>query len=1269
MSDLGLLTDSNAIPVERPYTVSLQEDYNRQKAVEEKLREADMSMGEMFSSAKEMDWVSSAAENIYDASKIQADYTYRLPEGDAWKQLTEGIDPEYHDAFIQATSAEHAEFIRDRLLYEQDVEERLAMQGIGGVGMRLAVNLLDPSALALGFGSSKLVSSAKSSRLANAVRNGLVVGAENIALEAVLAEGNQTRGVEDVIYAGLFGFAIGAPFGALARTEGSLTVTDEIASAASRGMNDLESKALKEVGVDLSKINEERHVTSLKEQLESMAPDEAERTIKDKLEFERADIQSKIEAHDQVLVEARARHDVNTFSLVKELDAVDGIQHAISRALKEIQLWKDNAELKKIAEAEGVGYVPKDIPQKSVEELNKDIAQLNEHLAQRTAKVDELTLKDQRMTAKIQELDDKVTRYKNRQAAWTRKYEKLLKQVSKRKLQEQRVDDSAGAARVDEGARPVELNPDAVEAFTTEQLTFAKTWASNIRYSLSATADRLAGNNRALGWMFGRMVGDAVGKEGHAVNEFAASELAHQYATKTRIKYTRGLTFAYDEYARANNMGFWDRLKKRGEFNKMITENLARAVRGEATDNFPGLSQAITTVRQTLADIARDLRDSGVKGFEDVIENPNYIPRIFDYMKVKELDTKYGTGMYKLIAKALRNVRDDLDEAKIERIAKAYWNKVLKLEAGLDSSLGRILSKDNSEFLRQILREYDDPSGMGKMDAEDIDDIVKAVTTQPAGVPARAKYRTQLDETASVELKNINTYQMETVKFSDILDNDIDQLMQNYIRQMSGRISLAKIDPNIFGSKQDMQRYMQRALEYGSSRGLNPTDTSEVHKMADWMWDYITGVPVEKDINSGYAQFARLMGDWNFVRIMNQVGFAQLAEIGNMVSLGGWKQMMRQLPAFGEMLDVFKRGRNGQIANELSEELELILGTGADWLINPAMSRYEDFGRGASGKILGGMSDALQHGKRVTSAISLMAPINTALHRMTSRIVAQRFFDMAYGKSMMSPERLKASGLSTEMAERIFSQLRDNASKVNSQFFSTKKLTKLNVDQWTDPQAREAFINAAGRIARRIIQENDVGASSRWMHSTTGKLLMQFRTFMSGAYEKQLLHNAHMGVTSAGTLGAWGMSMVFGGMAYTLQTLANYGAQDDPDTVLAEKLSPVEIGKAAFQRAGWSSLIPAAVDTVWNKALGFDPIFSARSTGLASDIFMGNPTVDLMSKMMGGTRGLLAPIVNPDYEFSQQDYRNYTSMLFFSNALGLKHALHALGEPLPEQSK
>ena len=89
--------------------------------------------------------------------------------------------------------------------------------------------------------------------------------------------------------------------------------------------------------------------------------------------------------------------------------------------------------------------------------------------------------------------------------------------------------------------------------------------------------------------------------------------------------------------------------------------------------------------------------------------------------------------------------------------------------------------------------------------------------------------------------------------------------------------------------------------------------------------------------------------------------------------------------------------------------------------------------------------------------------------------------------------------------------------------------------------------------------------------------------------------------------------LLLGALTYMARTASESVGRPDAEEYLEKTSLSSSLAKAAATRAGWSSLIPDAVDTALLFAPGVDPIFShTRSTGLGLDILNGNPTLDLL---------------------------------------------------------
>ncbi len=806
---------------------------------------------------------------------------------------------------------------------------------------------------------------------------------------------------------------------------------------------------------------------------------------------------------------------------------------------------------------------------------------------------------------------------------------------------------SVGAAqtRVDDPLVPepgVDEIPDSVVFANAPKSRFTKA-----RFSL---AGRLgASNNPFVRFIADRLIEDNVGKVDGRVVGFTAELVANRLRQTIEATFYRPYNPAFKAWkAATGNKGL-------GARRKYNTE-IIRAIR-EQDFSDPNIGKAAKSFKQAIDDLGNEAKDAGVKGFENITTRPDFVPRIIAKDKVRMLSAKYGKQMPRMIANAIRAQQPGLDAKTAEKVGKAYWQTIRRVSAGFDD-VDRVFGSDTQDALRQMLRES------GDIGEEAIEDIVTQLKPKAAdaGAIARGKRRTLLDENTDLKM-----HDGEVVKFTDLLENDAQSLLSLYTRQVSGQVGLAQ---HGFKSRADFDRILNRARSHGDELGMATSDIDRDIRRLEFAYDAISGRPLESDPTSVFARTGRTLRDLNFVRVMNQVGFAQLAEIGNLLGIGGWRGVMQNIPEMGRFLGRVKE--TGEIPDQLSRELEELVGFGSDRLRHQVHTRYDALSPSGDNEPIGIFGERFDHGlaatKRFVTDISGMAPVNTVLHRMTTRVISQRFLTAALsGKRVYKTARLRQMGLEDADLEQINAALRKHAITENSGV-TGRKLRSLNVEQWArqDPDSLDKFTNTLFRASRRVIQENDIGSMSDLMHSTTGKLMVQFRSFMINAWEKQLLNG--IAARDLEAFQAFTMSMVFGGLAFVLQMQVQSVGRPDRKEFLAKRLNTASIAKAAFQRAAFASLIPAAVDTIWQTTYGDDPIFAyGRSTGLASNILLGNPTADLTNKAQQAIRGVIQSATRSDKDLSQETTRAIQSLFPLQNAIGVRNVMEAVHQQFPKR--
>jgi hypothetical protein len=185
------------------------------------------------------------------------------------------------------------------------------------------------------------------------------------------------------------------------------------------------------------------------------------------------------------------------------------------------------------------------------------------------------------------------------------------------------------------------------------------------------------------------------------------------------------------------------------------------------------------------------------------------------------------------------------------------------------------------------------------------------------------------------------------------------------------------------------------------------------------------------------------------------------------------------------------------------------------------------------------------------------------------------------------------------------------------------------------------------------------------------RLKMQFRTFMLGSWDAQFMSNSYalMQGDRARALAYFSSSMFAAAIAHTLRVslVAAGMPEEQRKQYLDRMLSPKALAAASFSRAGWSSFLPGAIDTVI-QPLGFDPLFSYRSTGLSQDIF-GNPAIDMIDDIYNGA-GSVGRSLRDGRTLSKHEVTSFTNgLLPFQNFIPLVWLQSRMVKDLPDHAR
>jgi hypothetical protein len=563
-------------------------------------------------------------------------------------------------------------------------------------------------------------------------------------------------------------------------------------------------------------------------------------------------------------------------------------------------------------------------------------------------------------------------------------------------------------------------------------------WESPVPKALPlwGTVDKaLRSKNPAARLVAPHLAENAVGFKGHGTIPIAASERARRLESSFEARYADAHRTAFQEYLKEVGGGWIARWTKTGEF----ADKVGLAIR----EKDPAIREQMSPAARKLADKQIALQDelleleknpgvrmgkemASVEGFNEVVNKGSYLMRVWDNAKLKTLGQP---KLARMLRGAIRDEQPDLDERYVRKLADGAAEKMMERTHGLDDYFDRALSGADEEALTKVLKE------LGFTDEDEVEEVLKSfqkVKEKDKENPARAKRRMLLNETYETEIDG------QKYKLSDFLVNDAPALFKARNRQATSRIALAQVqirDPKTgellvdgIRSDKDFEHLIEQVKARGASEGQTPRQIADDEKQLRFIYDYMTGRLKMPD--NGVMDVLRLTQKFNFSRVMNQVGFAQIPEMATSLSHLGVRASMEHMPEFKRII--------GMSAKELDQhgtldEMQYIMGQSTAMLRSHITSRFDDeatngFHKFTKGTAFDKVEAGLENMNRVTSTLSGMNGVTDMLQHWNSLLVGQTFVNLAHGAkevdgrlvfSNANMRRLKSLGIDTETSTKF----------------------------------------------------------------------------------------------------------------------------------------------------------------------------------------------------------------------------------------------------------
>ncbi|WP_322996966.1 hypothetical protein [Castellaniella sp.] len=780
---------------------------------------------------------------------------------------------------------------------------------------------------------------------------------------------------------------------------------------------------------------------------------------------------------------------------------------------------------------------------------------------------------------------------------------------------------------------------------------------------------------RAVGAIFGL---DTVGKVGpngervvnpHTVGEDHAAIRAHHNQQVYSVARPQ-----FQEWAKANGYAHrWQRQEGTGEAWGRFGEEVSRFIRDRGSDASTRYAPQVVATGKALRQAFSEHLDGNVRpraetpgnpgralaGLESVPWNPWYLPRKWRSDKI--LSQEGGRKFREWLEGSLLAAHPELGD-KAFTIANGMTKNIVGRAFGIDEFMMMSRNGATADVIRTGLKDI----GVDDVDIEDI------LSRLPKGSKVDfTHYKLDLDE--GFVLKGQH-------RLEDFAETQALELFDHYNHQASawralGRAQIVDKDGNKLldgiRSVQEFEKVIAEVKARGYEAGQTPKQIADDVAIIQEMFDRIRGVP-HAMAGTSLDQSMEIARNAATAIFGGSFGLSALMDIGRLSSLAGVKAMLQHMPAFRREIvegGVLKPGsplvRDLQAAFAYVEEFR------------PLSPRFDPADGRLTGRMEGAMGKATDTSRVVADAVvrlSGMPAINRRIREAASGIMAQRFYKdlkKAVGAggsidlSRLKPvelERMKWFGMDDDMLSRVLGQLRDHASSKTG--FLGEKITGFNPGAWTDLEALNAFSTAIRRGAARATGEFDVGAGTVWDRSPVFRSFIQLRRFTLNAWHANILHGYHMKDGEA--FADVAASMFMAGTVYAARTRLKAAYQEDPDAYMEENLSPQAIAMAAFQLSAYSSFIPTAIDSLAMSAIGADPVFGFRNSGLPSDALFGNPTFAMFDAVSKAPAGLTAPLAT-GRERSQQEWKQMAAIVPFANNFAVQAGLGAMVVDAPRK--
>lgn len=780
-----------------------------------------------------------------------------------------------------------------------------------------------------------------------------------------------------------------------------------------------------------------------------------------------------------------------------------------------------------------------------------------------------------------------------------------------------------------------------------ESVAEQETAMRNLRMDIFATLNR--SENPLVKRMAFDLVKDPIQVDSMYAQGWTATEWKSHYKRTIAGRFYWESKQALREAIKARKMSLVQRL--RSGFDREFHELVTRVTRGDErvladnADIAPQLRRASKAMRDAYDEMYAEAVAAGVKGTDEIAPKDFYVNRQWDVRKIREVEARHGSdAVVRLLAEAIRVPGHVGDLKKAARFIKAV--KRLEFSPVMQDIM---LHARDMGTLRRELRDT------AKLSDDDIDTLVDAMFEAKAtsgeadaGRAANLKFRFDIDE------NHVVATEAGELRIADLLENDSRMLIDLYFNSMAGHTALAKKG---ITSQADWDTRMREVSDWFTENQAKVDSAKRDLSILEDIHKNVTGRPMSTQDFSATNRIAGAFRGYTRSVMLGQLGFAAAFEMKQAAALFGVRAMFAHMPT---LVGILKGMRSGHVPGmQLARDISHISGFANELAMSYA--RHAEVEDGFAGRTLHNFETASNTASHVVDRLSGNAGITAMTRNWAGRMATQKFVDFAARPATLTPkwrERMVGWGVNDDDLDLMLEKL-----VAHTERGPGGRVESIKYEDWLrdSPETYETFQLALSRAARDAIQDQDLGETAMFMHSTLGKVFGELRSFFLVAHAKNMLKNLHY--RDATALQVWMLGLLGESLAYMTQTTANFA--HDPDE-LAERLTPERIAGAAFFRMASAGMLPALIDTMYSVGTGGDSLVQQGST-VATDnrSLLQTPSLVMAGRLTKAPQTLTGILLGTDVA-TQAEMRSLMGVIPGSRLLGVSNAINALVDMQPK---